>query len=83
MSSEDPSLIIESTLDHLSATRAYAEAFRGDIVDAFRSDTDSEELLYMKDRVEKFLKQIDLYESIFVSMKDAYFAVKVEKRRAG
>ncbi|MGN7678481.1 MAG: hypothetical protein ACTJLL_01825 [Anaplasma sp.] len=83
MSSEDPSLIIESTLDHLSATRAYAEAFRGDVVDAFQSDTDSEELLYMKDRVEKFLKQIDLYESIFKSKRDAYFAAKEETRKAG
>ncbi|AAV86580.1 hypothetical protein U370_02165 [Anaplasma marginale str. Dawn] len=73
--SEDPGAIIESTLNHLSATREYAEALRGDIVSAFKSSAIPEvQFRYMKERVEKFLNQIDLYESIFVSIRDAYSA---------
>ncbi|MCU7611670.1 hypothetical protein [Anaplasma capra] len=72
-SRDDPDTIIESTLSHLSATRAYAEAFKGDIVAAFKSGTIPEvQFLYMQDRVEKFLSQINLYESIFVNIRDAY-----------
>ena len=77
MGYDDPGSMIDSTLSHLDATRTYAESFRGDVMNAFRSGAITErQFRCMRDRVEEFLSKISLYESIFERLKDAYIAVK-------
>ena len=77
MDTQDPSVIIETTLDDLDTARSKAEAFIQDIVKAFESGNLPEaQFLYMRDRVERFLKKISLYEGVFTSIKDAYSAVR-------
>lgn len=77
MDFDDPDSMIESTLSDLDTTRAYAESFRCDVIEAFKSGAISErQFRLMKDRVEKFLSKLNLYESVFEKIKDAYTAVK-------
>ena len=77
MGYDDPDSIIESTLGSLDATRAYAESFRCDVIEAFESGEISErQFRLMRDRVEKFLCKLSLYKSVFEKIKDAYAAVK-------
>ncbi|MDB1135699.1 hypothetical protein [Candidatus Anaplasma sp. TIGMIC] len=73
----DADSVIESTLDRLDETRAYAESFRGDVMAAFRSGAITEtQFKKMRDYVEGFLSKISLYESVFERIKDAYGEVK-------